>query len=148
MPLLAARVFVLLHVKDVSEQSKQAWLVCPSSKCLEFAAFPSSLSRLISPSETQSNPQTYKIRFAHFCIRSSRDLCDCVCMRTKETPNCHLTLCRCCCCCCCCCSAISNSPLAPLPFLLLRLLLLSVTLFVPVTHNDMSLCACYTPIYI
>jgi len=44
MPLLAARVFVLLHVKDVSEQSKQAWLVCPSSKCLEFAAFPSSLS--------------------------------------------------------------------------------------------------------
>jgi hypothetical protein len=48
----------------------------------------------------------------------------------------------------CCCSAISNSPLAPFPFLL-RLLLLSVTLFVPVTHNDMSLCACYTPpIYI
>jgi hypothetical protein len=110
------------------------------SKCLSNSQHFPPLSRLISRSETQSHPKHTQSALPF--LRSSRDLCDCVCMRTKETPNCHLTLCRCCC------SAISNSPLAPLTLLLLRLLLLSVTLFVPVTHNDMSLCACYTPIYI
>lgn len=120
----------MLHVKEAR--------VCPSSKC---RIHPSLTYKLIR------NPIGHTNKHNPLC-RSSRtvphadSMCLCMCTGADKADAklpFDIVLCRCRCC-----SAISNSPLAPLPFLSPSS---ASSFFVPVTHKDMSLCACYTPKY-